>query len=281
MKDAEDSRPVASLGDWFTGLGLSDAPAVRVWLQGGLLVLAVMVPTILAYAFDGRQLDGISVWAKPFKFQLAVALHLFTLALATTLLARRFREGLVLRITAWASTAAGIFEIAYIVAQAGRQRHSHFNEETAFEAAMYAAMGIGAVTLVVASGLVGVLIWRSPLTAGGPGLRLGSILGLLLGSAATLLIGGYLSNLGSHWIGGVASDANGLPLTGWSTTGGDLRVPHFLATHLMQGLPLIGLIADRFIGDGRRTVLLAAGLWAILVVAASAQALNGLPLLAL
>lgn len=260
------------------------AAAPSIWVQAGLLVAVALVPTLLAYALDPRLLNGISVWIKPLKFEASVALHLLTLAILASLVARRVRDGWLLRGFAWASAVAGLFEIGYIAFQAARGRASHFNIDTALEASMYQAMGVGAVILILPALVVGWYVFRAPREDVGAGLRLGAGLGLILGFVGTLVIGGYLGSQTSHWIGGVASDADGLPVTGWSTTGGDARVPHFLATHMMQGLPLVGWLADRTgwpPARRRLAVYVAAGLWVAAAVATFVQALAGQPLIAL
>ena len=56
---------------------------------------------------------------------------------------------------------------------------------------------------------------------------------------ATTVVAGVLSSGQGHWIGGDQTDATGLAFFHWSTTGGDLRVSHFAALHLMQAVPAI------------------------------------------
>ena len=94
-----------------------------------------------------------------------------------------------------------------------------------------------------------------------------------------LLSAGVIDGPG-HWVGGVRSDAGGLFLVGWSRTGGDLRVPHFFATHIMQALPLLGLALDRFRPESARTGIWIGALLSTAIVAATfVQAMSGRPFL--
>jgi hypothetical protein len=107
-----------------------------------------------------------------------------------------------------------------------------------------------------------------------------------LGLAVTLLglLEGFaMIAVGGHSVG-VADGGPGLPLLGWSTTGGDLRIAHFVGMHALQGLPLLaaGLAAVRGPGDTTRVSLLriTAAAWAGTVVLLTWQALRAQPLLA-
>jgi hypothetical protein len=85
---------------------------------------------------------------------------------------------------------------------------------------------------------------------------------------------------------GVPDGGPGLAFVGWSTTGGDLRIGHFVGMHALQVLPLLaaGLAAvgrDRLDEAARvRIVQIAAAAYAGFVVLVTWQALRGQPLLA-
>ncbi len=87
---------------------------------------------------------------------------------------------------------------------------------------------------------------------------------------------------GAHTVG--APDGGpGLPLTGWSTRHGDVRVPHFIGLHAWQVLPLFVRRVLRRGSDRTRTrlAIAAAGLYAAVFVGLLVQALRGLPALPL
>lgn len=266
-----------------------DARAIA--LQGVALMLVFLVPALVLQPIDPRLLNEISVWVKPAKFALSLALHYATLAWAIGLLAPAWRQGDYMRRSFLLSLCAGFFEIAYISLQAARGRASHFNEATTAEMVLYSVMGVGAVILVVQSFDLGRHILKSPRRELDAGVRLGAGLGLTLGSVATLVTAGIMGSgavpaaLGypeGHWVGGTLSDAGGLPLLGWSTSGGDLRVPHFFSTHIMQVLPLLGWLADRWRpGQARGLELAGAALLLAVVIATSVQAGLGQPFLRL
>lgn len=250
----------------------------RAWLATGLFMFAFLFAIAPATLIDPRMIDGVSVWSKPLKFCLALGVHFITLALLVQLLTPKTRAGIVMRGAVWASVAAGLFEIVYIAVQAARARRSHFNFETVFEANMYTAMGLGALLLVLAPLALGVLL---ALQRDGDrsALRRGAVIGLIAAPIATIVFAGFMSSTGSHFVGAPnASDAGGLPLFGWSTREADLRPAHFVATHMMQSLPLVGYAADRLAPRMAGGLVVLAGLaQAALAAALFAVALSGAP----
>ncbi len=254
--------------------GLDNDRVTRTWVMSALFLFGVLAVLLSANYFDVRLLNGVPIWAKPLKFCVSLTIHFLTLAILAQQLGRERRAGIALTSIGYAAVAAMLFEQVYISLQAARGRHSHFNLETHFEQMMYVFMGVGSLLLVLASFVLGVMIWKYA-AKNNSGFRLGSILGLILGSVLTLIFAGYMSSGTSHLINATVSDANGIPLVGWSRMTGDLRVPHFLATHIMQILPLAGLLFDRLKLPSRAMVVMSAALLVLLCIALFVQALSG------
>jgi hypothetical protein len=229
---------------------------------------------------DQRTLFGVSVWAKPAKFFLSISIQSATVAWAMTQLApTECRRSGVRRLIALYFFCA-VTEMAYISLQAARGLPSHFNRASPLYVTLYALMGVGAVTMLVVTGYIGMCILRRPREDAPPVLAraagLGLVLGALLGGAA----GAYMSIGSGHWVGGQPTDAAGLPLVGWSSTGGDLRVAHFFGLHATQVIVLVGwLVSAQSPTRANRIVSVAALGWSTVAIALFAQAVLGHALL--
>jgi hypothetical protein len=285
LRDADDAPGVdvvtERLSVAIAGPELSQPNAATTTLLIGLgFQCVLLVPTLLAFSIDARFIDGSSVWSKPLKFELSTIITILTALVCLRFLSPEQTKSHRLRASASAITICSAAEVAYICLQAGRGVRSHFNYAE-FGGLGYILMGVGAVGIVAGCFGIGAVMLRAPASPGSDGLRLGGAFGLILGAVMTLITAGILSSglFGSgHWVGGVQSDAHGLPLVGWSTTGGDLRVPHFFATHLMQALPLLGWMADRARTHQPGRVIAAGGAAGVLLILAVLwQALAGRP----
>ena len=253
--------------------------AQSITLQVTALMLALLIPTALGVLFDERLTNGVNGWLKPIKFEASLAIHFGTLALLLGLIAPAVRAGRVVRWSMLAAAVLAVLEVAYIMVQAGRARASHFNNATRFEEVAYALMGLGAACIVIFSFIAGLMLWRHARAGVTPAMRLAAAGGLMFSGLATLLIAGYMSQTGAHWVG-TPSDAGSLPLLGWSTTGGDLRAPHFFATHAVQAVPLFALAWERLRpASATLPVAVFLALYAAFTAAVFVQALMGLPFL--
>lgn len=248
-----------------------------------VLISILMIASLLAGLMDERTLHGVSVWSKPTKFNLSFALHIATLMAFLSCLRPDVLSSAAIRWTMIVTCTMVVLELLYIGFQAARGRASHFNLSTPWEELAYCVMGAGVAVVMLGTLIIGVSAWRSARSEVGPGLRLGVGLGATLGTIATLLTAGAMASLQftptGHWVGGDLTDASGLPVLGWSTTGGDLRAPHFFATHLIQALPIAGWLADRFgLSYPRIAVGIASVSGLVLVFVTFQQALSGTPL---
>ncbi|KAA2258579.1 hypothetical protein F0L68_22245 [Solihabitans fulvus] len=216
-------------------------------------MLAVAIVSVGGLFFDDRMLDGEAIWVKPLKFGVAMALYGLTLA---WLLSRqqRFR-----RTGWWLGTVPAVtmtFDVGFIVIQTVRGRYSHFNSESdpfnQFMQPLFAdAVGLALLAMIGLGVLM--LFERGGDRAITSSIRLGlllTIVGMGLGflmpanisaeqAAADKAGTGILH--GAHTVG--APDGGpGMPITHWSTVGGDLRIPHFLGMHSLQVIPLLAMV---------------------------------------
>lgn len=125
-------------------------------------------------------------------------------------------------------------------------------------------------------------------------LRLGlilTIIGMGLGYLMTSPTAQQLANwetgaavtvVGAHTVG-VADGGPGLPVVGWSTQGGDLRIPHFVGMHALQVVPFLGWWISRRkrLTPSQQTALVwsASGFYLGVVALLAGQALRAQPLL--
>lgn len=222
------------------GRRMRDAAPPLFWT--GLGMLALSLPTLLFAALDDRTLHGVSVWLKPWKFQFSVAVFLLSLGLFMVWLPKKTLRTRAVRFVVWGSVLSGCFEVAYITWQGAQGLASHFNVASPVAATMYSLMGVGAVTLSSTALVLGLVIAFQKDCVVPSAVKLSIVLGLLLTFLLGTGFGAYLSaQMSGHWVGGIRSDAGGLPVVNWSRSGGDLRVAHFFGIHSMHFIPALGL----------------------------------------
>jgi hypothetical protein len=253
-------------------------------LAAAMLVLAAA--SAVGLAVDPREVTGLPVWAKPLKFALSTAIYAVTLAWLLGLLGRR-------RLAAWVggTTAAMLgVELVLITGAAALGTTSHFNVSTLVNSTVWYAMAGSIVVVWSLALLVAVLLWRAPL--GDPArtlaIRSGAVLAVVgMGLAFLMTVppqADFVAGVGGAHTVGLADGGPGLPVLGWSTVGGDLRVPHFIGMHALQGLPIAAILFEMLarrvpaLRDAvvrTRLVALAAIVWTVVVALVTVQALAG------
>ncbi|MFU8864887.1 MAG: hypothetical protein ACNA7O_13310 [Rhodobacterales bacterium] len=244
----------------------------------GLLLACSIIPATLALMLDPRLFQAEPVWLKPLKFQLSLAVYLLSLAffarfLPTAFLARRSYRAFSIMVV-----LCVLAEMAWIGGAAMVGTASHYNVAHPLMAQIYGLMGLLAVILTSASLVFAIVIWRDPRGLPDPALRLSVVLGLGLTFVLTVIVAGYMASQTGRLVGVPVTGAR-VPLMGWSREVGDLRLPHFLATHAMHVLPLAGLLAARSlsVGTAVQAVWLVAVAFVLVTGAAFVMAILELP----
>lgn len=261
----------------------SASPALAL---AGVAFLVVGALLLVPMALDGRQWQGASTWLKPWKFNVSLGIQLLTFALLAHALAPEARRRTGTRVWIAIAIATSVFEAVYITVMGGLNLGSHFNIGSRSAATMYQLMGVGAVLLSMSGAAFGVQIARFPDPRVSPPLRRGLVLALVLGWLVGTATGAVMSAQTNHWVGGLPTDAGGLPLFGWSRSGGDLRVPHFTGVHATQAIAMAAWWLQRRARSAAQmqrawlATLAVAAVWTALTLALFVQASSGRPLLA-
>ena len=263
----------------------------------GVMMLVTLVASFTGLIFDSRTLLGVPIWNKPIKFSISLALYAFTLTWQLSYIKGHPR---VVTIVSTITCLTLLGEMVIVVTQVIRGVSSHFNVATSFDGTLFSIMG-GIIMVFWFSNLVAalyLLFQRFDNQALAWALRLalilalvGAALGLLMTIQRTpeqqqaLAAGQKLIAAGGHSVG-VNDGGPGLPFVGWSTVGGDLRIPHFIGLHALQVLPLLGWFILRFTRRGfsqahQVTLVWVAGLgYAGLIALTTWQALRGQSIIA-
>jgi hypothetical protein len=271
-------------------------PVNRPLMTLAALMAATAVVTAVLTIVDPVQIAGRNGWLKPLKFAISIGLYAITIAwLLDRLPPHRQRVG---QIGAGVVTAALIVEMVVIVGAVAAGTTSHFNVSSPLATTLWATMGTSIAAVWLVNLVLAALLWRTPGTGGNAdaarqlAVRAGLVIGLAGMAVAFLMtsptpeqLHGFTGMAGAHAIG-APDDGPGLPFLGWSTTGGDLRVPHFIGIHALQVLPLLALGLEALTrrvpaltdpGTRLRVVTVASAGYAVLLVLLTVQALAGIP----
>ena len=267
-------------------------PTLTVFVVASALLL---LAGVVGMAVDPRTVLGMPNWAKSTKFGISLLLYGATLLWVLPMVTRRPR------LAQFVGHATGVIltiEVVLLAVQAVRGVPMHFNVATPFDAALWQFMSttIMLFWLVTLVGLVLLLFQPMPNRVLAWSVRLGMVVtlvgltqGFLMPSPnatqqAMLAAGEQLDLIGAHTVGGL-DGGPGLPLLGWSTEHGDLRIGHFVGIHGIQAIPLLGFLLLQlraaWLRQGHRLALVTIGALAHLglVALVTWQALRDQPLL--
>lgn len=233
----------------------------KLWHTHAPLTLSALVTALVTLFFivgifaDPGVITGAPAWLKPAKFGVSITLYSLTLVWILGFIRGRPR---LVTILGWVVLSTFALEWFAILTQVVRGTTSHFNIASPFDAALWGVMAASIAVLwganFVIAGLLLFQKFENPVFAWS--LRLGlalTILGMGLGYLMTSptaqqlagwQAGGAVTIVGAHTVG-LPDGGPGLPVTGWSTQGGDLRIPHFVGMHALQVIPFLGWWVSR------------------------------------
>lgn len=226
------------------------------YLVGALLLTSAVFHTGVLLVTRGS-LQGPTSWRKPILFGESFGLTAWSIAWFMTFLRRRPVLGWLL---SGALGLANLGEVFLVAMQQWRGVPSHFNNATSFDEGVFVMMGL----LIQLTGIVIVIVTLLTFFS----LRAPVSIAWAIRSAMFLLVAGQFFGIlmiarGSHTYGAA----------------GNMKIPHALALHGAQILPLLAwilLFTEKSEDQRTRTVVVAALGYVGLVAVTAFQAFHGL-----
>ena len=207
------------------------------WLA--VICVVVAVALIPLWILDSRELLGVSVWEKPIKFYISVAIFSFTYSWLSSFLTR---GGRWVKLTGLVIAVSLAVEIVIILAMASIGETSHFNVSTPTAIAIWSIMATFISIVLFSTVFISLMIMfqkqqefnlKLALALGSINTAVGMGLAYLMTWPTAAQLANYQGIAGAHAVG-VSDGGPGLPFLGWSTVAGDLRVGHFFGLHSIQ-----------------------------------------------
>ena len=236
-----------------------EIPARVAWHRPLLAVAAAMavlaIVSGIGLIVHHREVTGFPLWAKPLKFALSIVIYSVTLAWLIGLV-RRGR-----RFAWWAGMISAVLllvEMVAIVSAAVGDTTSHFNVSTSVHAVIWGIMAVSIVTVWFAVMVIAALLVFGGRRGGASlgdraravAIRSGIVIAIIGMGLAFLMTGPTAAQLanfqgiaGAHTVG-LSDGGPGIPVLGWSTVAGDLRIPHFVGMHALQLIPLAAVVLE-------------------------------------
>jgi hypothetical protein len=207
------------------------------WLA--VICVVVAIALIPLWILDSRELLGVSVWEKPIKFYISVAIFSFTYSWLSSFLTR---GGRWVKLTGFVIAVSLAVENVLILAMASIGETSHFNVSTPTAIAIWSIMATFISIVLFSTIFISLMILfqkqqefnlKLALALGSINTAVGMGLAYLMTWPTATQLANYQGIAGAHAVG-VSDGGPGLPFLGWSKVAGDLRVGHFFGLHSIQ-----------------------------------------------
>jgi hypothetical protein len=215
----------------------------RPQLTFAIVSAVAAVITAALVLLDDRVLLGAPLWMKPFKFFISATLMSLTLAYVIPRISQKSKRVQIASLTIIGSLAV---ELVLITWAAASETTSHFNVSSPLAIAVWSAMAtfIGLVWVATMVLTLAYVRFGQDEAAMKRALSWGMAISIVGMAVAFFMTGPNSDQLasfegiaGAHTVG-AADGGPGLPLFGWSTVAGDLRIAHFFGLHALQAIPL-------------------------------------------